>query len=71
MANGADGPDGADARGSVLDSELILIVRVPARPSRLKDISMPSMRRKAACDCLKPDEGTRRHWKRNLTFIHV
>jgi hypothetical protein len=33
MANGADGPDGADARGSVLDSELILIVRVPARPS--------------------------------------
>jgi hypothetical protein len=26
-------------------SELILIVRVPARPWRLKDISIPSMRR--------------------------
>jgi hypothetical protein len=71
MANGADGPDGADARGSVLDSELILIVRVPARPSRLKDISMPSMRSKAARDCIKPDEETRSHWKRSFTFIHV
>jgi hypothetical protein len=37
-AGGADATDGADARGSVLDSRAhILIVRVPARPSRLKD----------------------------------
>jgi hypothetical protein len=45
VAAAADDADSTDDGGSILDPEVILIVRVPARPSRLKDISMPSMRR--------------------------
>jgi hypothetical protein len=36
---------------------LILIVRVPARPSRVKDISMPSTRRNVCPRRSRPSEG--------------
>jgi hypothetical protein len=45
VVKSADGADAADVPGWVLEPEVMLIVRVPARPSRLKHISMSSMRR--------------------------
>src|SRR5260370_9415505 len=54
VAAGADDADSTDDGGSVLDPEVILIVRVPARPSRLKDISMPSTRRNVCARRSRP-----------------
>jgi hypothetical protein len=41
---------------------LILIVRVPARPSRVKDISMPSMRRNVCARRSRPARATGILW---------
>ena len=46
FVDGVDSADGADGRSAWLRlRSLILIMRVPARPSRLKVISIPSARR--------------------------
>ena len=52
----ADAADGADAvMGSVLSSmAIILIVRMPNRPSRLKTVSIPSVRRKVRARRSRP-----------------
>lgn len=54
VAKSADGADAADVPSSVLKPEVMLTVRVPAHPSRLKQISMPSMRRNVCARHSRP-----------------
>jgi hypothetical protein len=70
VANRADGADGADSPG-FSTAELSLIVRVPARPFRLKVISMPSIRRNVCARRSRPASAPGIFWPARAFFPDI